>query len=975
MTLQPTSPLNAFLRQYRQDHRVDGVRELEDYVRMFPGADSQIASAYEAMLKDATLVCGIEDDIEGETEGLASTTLTSDQLEHASLIGSSLGHYHIDKELGRGGQGMVFLATDERLGRRVALKVLSGFASHSSRTLARFRREAEMASGLSDPGICTVYETGTVDQIPFIAMQYVEGESLSQLLKIERSAASGGSPSSKSTKKQDGADASQVSHRTESRVTQCVRLIRDVARSLHTAHEHNLVHRDMKPGNIMVTEDSRPIILDFGIAHAEDDGDHGLTRTNDVIGTPAYMAPEQVRGNARSVDRRTDVYALGVTLFECITLTRPFRAPTREALYSEIMAGRRPSASSISSEVGRDLDVIIQTAMDVDPGRRYQSAESFADDLDRLLAHEPIYARPAGLGLRLAKWAARNPAVAALLICVFVLLVSGLVVTTSLWRQSEEDKRLAQRESERADINATEALASLQGFEMVSDSRRLKILQEDLPFLYPPSPDKLEAIDAWLVEVDKILARERIVERKLEELRRSSRSLTLEEIRQDTTYREVLILNDLYQRQEELLTAAKDESYGESARRKFEGMAVRIRELQKQVEQASLTQFAHSFEDKDQDWLHFNLRHLFDRIQVFKNRADRGNPVADVLHLRRQCESIDQLSLVDARDLWADAIERIASVEESPKYGGLKIEPQRGLVPLGPDPDSGLWEFAHVLTGTMPARGEDRRLVIDSEGAVVLVLLPGGECTVGARPPESAGESGPHIDPASENLSFKPRKIRLDPFFMAKHEVTLAQWETVEGDLLRYRPGESGATLEQWRSAGRAPVTEVSFSLTLDFIRRIGLQLPTEAQWEYACRAGTDTIWWTGADPESLLGQKVNIGDDVARASGVLGFDDGYERWSPVDSMAVNAFGLRHMLGNVWELTRDGEDIEGDVFLPGDGSHTVVPPEDLVIRGGGFHSAPANATSAVRALLAVESIAKTIGFRPTRKLLGEWRRD
>jgi formylglycine-generating enzyme required for sulfatase activity len=210
---------------------------------------------------------------------------------------------------------------------------------------------------------------------------------------------------------------------------------------------------------------------------------------------------------------------------------------------------------------------------------------------------------------------------------------------------------------------------------------------------------------------------------------------------------------------------------------------------------------------------------------------------------------------------------------------------------------------------------------------------------------------------------------------MAKHEVTLAQWETVEGDRLRYRPGESGSTLEQWRRAGRSPVTEVSFSLARDFTRRIGLQLPTEAQWEYACRAGTDTIWWTGAEPESLLGQKVNIGDDVARASGLLGFDDGYERWSPVDSMAVNAFGLHHMLGNVWEMTRDGNDVEGGVFLPGDGSHTVVLTEDLVIRGGGFHSGPAKATSAVRALLAAESIAKTIGFRPARKLLGQWGRD
>jgi len=968
--MQPASPLEAFLKKYQQDQDAGAVRTLEEYQRMFPGADSKIAEAFGALLRDETLVR----EGEHETSDPIVTTLSSDGSEHEGLVGSSLGHYRIDEELGRGGQGMVFLATDERLGRRVALKVLSGLASHSSRTLMRFRREAELASGLSDPGICTVYETGTIDQIPFIAMQFVEGRSLSHLLKDERAGAGDGYLAGKSTKRPTGTDASQTSNRTDNRVARCVRLVRDVARSLHTAHENNLVHRDIKPGNIMVSDDGRPVILDFGIAHAEDDEAHGLTHTDDVIGTPAYMAPEQVSGNARAVDRRTDVYALGVTLFECVTLQRPFQAPTREALYAEIMVGRRPSASSMSSEVGRDLDVIIQTAMDADPDRRYQSAEALADDLDRLLAHQPIQARPASLGLRLMKWAARNPAVAGLLSCVFVLLVSGLVVTTSLWRQSERDKSLAEQETKRADANAKEAMESLRGFTMVSDSRRLEMLQDDVPFLYPPSPERLAAIDKWLAEVDEILAREPIFERKLEEIRRDSRPLTLEEIRREDTYKETIFLNELYQRQEDLLIAAKDATYEEPARRKFETMAGRIGRLRKMMEEASLKEFAHSFEDKDQEWLHFHLRHLIRSMQIFKNREDRGYPVADVLHLRRQCELIEKLSLVDARDLWTDAIQRIASVEESPKYGGLKIEPQLGLVPLGPDPDSGLWEFAHILTGTMPVRGKDKKLAIGSEGAIVLVLLPGGECTVGARPPAHEGESGPYVDPASESLGFKPRKIRLAPFFMAKHELTMAQWETVDADLLRYKPGESGTTLEEWQRAGRAPLVDVSFGLARDFTQRIGMQLPTEAQWEYACRAGTDTIWWTGDQPESLVGQRVNIGDEAARSFGLIDFQDGYARRAPVDSMAANAFGLHHMIGNVWELTRDGQVVDDDVFFPGDGHHTTVEPEDMVIRGGGFNSAPRRATSAVRGLLAVESIAKTIGFRPARKLHGKWSR-
>ena len=229
------------------------------------------------------------------TEGLLSAVAPSDASAHSELEGSeqiTLGRFQIIRELGKGGQGVVYLAEDPRLQRRVALKVLAGISMLVPSTLERFRREAEAASRLEHPGICAVHEAGHAEGVPYIAMRYVEGESLA--LKIDWSRSRTEKDKNSVVELVEAGPRKATSGRSSSRgseVFAVVQLIEETARALHAAHEAGIVHRDVKPGNIMVTREGQPVLLDFGLARAEEEEGQSLTRTGDVFGTPGYMAP------------------------------------------------------------------------------------------------------------------------------------------------------------------------------------------------------------------------------------------------------------------------------------------------------------------------------------------------------------------------------------------------------------------------------------------------------------------------------------------------------------------------------------------------------------------------------------------------------------------------------------------------------------------------------------------------------------
>jgi len=283
----------------------------------------------------------------------------------AAPIGARrFGKFILLEELGSGGMGTVYRARQTDLDRVVALKVLHGAAAAGASLIERFQREARAAARLDHAGIVRVYEVGEADGVHFFTMELVDGENL----------------------------LSRVRHDNPP-LQERVRWVRDAARALHYAHENGLVHRDVKPHNILVTAGGDVKVADFGLARDVSAG-RGLTVSGEVMGTPQYMAPEQARGLWDQVGPRADVYSLGATLYELIAGAPPVEAPEILRLLQKVAAGDLVSLRSRAPSVPRDLETIVVKALDADPARRYTSAGALAEDLDRFLRFEAILARP-----------------------------------------------------------------------------------------------------------------------------------------------------------------------------------------------------------------------------------------------------------------------------------------------------------------------------------------------------------------------------------------------------------------------------------------------------------------------------------------------------------------------------------------------------------------------------------------------------
>jgi WD40 repeat protein len=327
-----------------------------------------------------------------------------------------VGPWRLVRELGRGGQGSVWLAEDTRIARRAALKLLEEtFATYSLDRRARLRREAETLARLDHPGLCPILEADVEGERPYLAMRLIEGLSLAAHL------AAGPQPGG----------VPPLAPRTRAELDACLLFFEEAARALHVAHEAGVVHRDVKPGNVMVTPAGRPVLVDFGQAR-EASGADALTMSGEVFGTPSYMSPEQVRGRSREVDRRTDVWALGATLYECLTLRRPFEGASLAATMLAIERGPLPPPREHNPALPREVVVLLETALERDPARRYARALDLAEDLARVRRREPIRARPAGARLRLRRWAQRQPALAAGLSAVIGGLAVGWLWTAHL---------------------------------------------------------------------------------------------------------------------------------------------------------------------------------------------------------------------------------------------------------------------------------------------------------------------------------------------------------------------------------------------------------------------------------------------------------------------------------------------------------------------------------------------------------------
>ncbi|MHC5031930.1 MAG: protein kinase domain-containing protein [Planctomycetota bacterium] len=461
--MDKSAVLRGFYKLYQADRERGEVRPLEAYQDLFSEHGELIAAEF-AKLSGEQAPPPEEEQPSGPDK---------------------LGHYTIDSKLGHGGQGQVFLATDSRLERKVALKVLG--PSFDFSYVERFKREAAAASRLDHPGICPVYDAGEADGTQYIAMRYVDGESLADLLARARG------PEASS-------DTSSLGPSTRPQIETTLQIIERAARALHTAHEAGLIHRDIKPGNIMVDSEGRPVILDFGLARDETGSLQSLTIEGDLLGTPAYMSPEQLMAQRIKLDRRTDIYSLGVTLFECLTLARPFEAPTRDALYKEILTGQLPDPTRINRTLSRELKIVLETACEKDRDRRYQTALDFAEDLKRVRTFQPIQARPLGPLLRFKRWTQRHPALATAVFALFLLLATGLAVALGMLQQVHA------REAEtRAALGFARALALAgESEEVVSADPVLGLLLAREAVAAEENPRTRSALYASLAAVNQV---------------------------------------------------------------------------------------------------------------------------------------------------------------------------------------------------------------------------------------------------------------------------------------------------------------------------------------------------------------------------------------------------------------------------------------------------------------------------------------
>jgi serine/threonine protein kinase/tetratricopeptide (TPR) repeat protein len=319
---------------------------------------------------------------------------------------TDFGDYELLKVIGRGGQGVVYRARQKSLNRTVALKVIGLGHWATEAHLKRFRREAEAAASLDHSGIVPIYEVGELDGSCYFSMKLIEGGQLDEIAKQEPMP-----------------------------IRRAIELMAKVARTVHYAHAHSILHRDIKPGNILLDQKGEPHLTDFGLARLVET-ESTVTRTLEVLGTPSYMAPEQAVGNNAAISSVTDVYGLGAVLYQLLTGHPPFAGGTTYETIKLLLDTEPRSPRLWNSKIDRDLSTICLKCLEKDPKRRYSSALALAEDLERWLKHEPILARRTGPFARGKKWVRRNPT-SALLVASLVALAAaaGWIISKSEWIQ------------------------------------------------------------------------------------------------------------------------------------------------------------------------------------------------------------------------------------------------------------------------------------------------------------------------------------------------------------------------------------------------------------------------------------------------------------------------------------------------------------------------------------------------------------
>jgi len=978
--------------------------------------------------------------------------------------GKVVGDFRLVEMIGQGGMGQVWEAEQLTLKRRVAVKFVRP-ERVTAKQLELFAREARAGGRLHHPGIVTVYGYGQSDGLAWIAMEFIGGAwTLKDFLD-------------------DVARAPETPHGYERHVA---RFVAEVAEAMHTAHEAGVIHRDLKPQNILITTDDHPKVTDFGLARITDES--ALSQTGDFAGTYFYMSPEQVTAKRIGIDHRSDVFSLGVVLYELLALRRPFEGDTTHQVAEQIVMQDPPDPRTIRSKVPRDLSVIAGKALEKSRDKRYQTMKEFAADLRRYLFDEPILAMPPGAFDRALKWVRRHPARSSV---AGVVLVALVVISVLLLQNVRGRRDLARSyvalEDKSKESEARRVLAEDRAEQVLrlSDLQDVEDLVHAADDLWPARPANIDRYRAWIEEAGRLVDKLPAHRETLAQLRSHALPRTEEERRAERESHPdwaslVALEGELAFRRRALLErrdgiAAElpaidwsrypDQAIPlnevawpmvDPARKKFGdellGFALaqrafeRAAEGEKHIIGDTLAWALHDL-GRDDEALKASTRALEaapkEKKAEFEGYLKKLEPAVEEASsseaLRRAEAEVDALEAkraeldarVDARRdwrfpedhqrWWNNQLEKLIAELEALAAGLLAPEtvtaehgwsipkrlafaerlrdgfapggeyarawdavlpalrteqgfvPQLGLVPLGKDPASGLWEFADLQTGVPARRGADGRIVVSEETGLVFILLPGGSFLMGSQDGDPARLC---FDRDRDPDEGPVREVTLSPFFLSKYEMTQAQWERFAGT----RPSQFGPGnwSKDWNPGENTPplthpVEKVSWNECIRQCMRLALSLPSEAQWEFAARAGTQGEWWFGSDAAALA-TAGNIADQqstkfLPKGLSFARWNDGAMVHVPVDAQDSNPFGLFGMLGNVMEWCADGYYNDAYGVLP---SRDPVAPLDRapnrVRRGGAFNKAYTESRSANRGNDAPDTAVAECGLRPARAL-------